>query len=248
MDAVFGRGMENSSFIDILILAMIAAFLVFRLRSALGRRTGHQRPPDRFPREVEDSGDTVIHLPERNAGGEGAGDADAPPPIPPSESAGDPDSEPERDDDRAVGLTQLKIADPSFEESHFLDGARGAFEMILDAFAGGDKSRLHALLADETFDRFAGEIDRRAAAGETLETTLVSFEAPEIADARVDGGRAAVTVRFSTEQVNLVRNEAGEVVDGDEAEVSRIVDIWTFERDLRSSDPNWRLAETRSGD
>lgn len=233
--------MESTGFIDILILAMIAAFLVFRLRSALGRRTGHQRRPDSVPREVEKSGDTVIHLPDRETTGRAPQDADdGPPPLDPADAEAMPDSE--------AGTVQLKAADPDFDEAQFLDGARIAFEMILDAYAGGDKEALRALLADDVLARFAREIDRRGDNDETLETTLVSFASVSVDDTRVEEGRAAVTVEFVTEQINVVRGSGGEIVDGDERKVARIVDIWTFERDLRSRDPNWRLVETRSGE
>ena len=176
--------MESTGFIDILILAMIAAFLVFRLRSALGRRTGHQRRPDSVPREVEKSGDTVIHLPDREATGRAPQDADdGPPPLDPADAEAMADSE--------AGTVQLKAADPDFDEAQFLDGARIAFEMILDAYAGGDKEALRALLADDVLARFAREIDRRSDNDETLETTLVSFASVSVEDTRVEKGRAA---------------------------------------------------------
>ncbi len=234
------RSMENSSFIDILILAMIAAFVVFRLRSALGRRTGHQRPPDKFPRDVEDSGDSVIHLPDRNADADAQrkDGADQPPPLSRPAESGSPSS----------GMTQLKIADPSFDETQFLDGARIAFEMILQAFADGNKDQLGTLLADDVLERFSGEIERREHAGESLETTLVSFASADILSARLDDGLATVDVKFVTDQIKLLRSEQGVVIEGDEARTSRTIDIWAFERDLRSDDPNWRLVETRSGD
>lgn len=236
--------MENSGFLDILILAMIAAFLVFRLRAALGRRTGRQRPPEGLPREAGDSGDTVIQLPDRQADSgkakagarpRGAGE---PPPLPEEEAAEQAPSAP--------GVAQLKIADPAFDEEKFLEGAHIAFETVVEAFAAGDKAQLEALLADDVFAQFAEEIDRRAAAGEVHETTLVSFAATEILSAQATDGRAAVTVRFVTEQVNLVRDAEKEIVAGDERTVRKIADVWTFARDTRSEDPNWRLVETRS--
>ena len=241
--------MGSTGFIDILILAMIAAFLVFRLRSALGRRTGHQRPPpsDSFPheaREAEDSGDTVIHLPDRKAERQEKRARDVPPPV----SAASGPAAAEDSGDAASALAQLKIADPGFDEADFLDGARIAFEMILGAFAEGDRGVLESLLADDVLARFVGEIERRERAGETCESALVSFRSTAIAAARVDGLRAAVTVAFDTEQINIVRDSDENLLSGDERKVERIADVWTFERDLHSNDPNWRLVETRSGD
>ncbi len=235
--------MENSGFIDILILAMIAAFLVFRLRSALGRRTGHQRPQDRFSRDTEDSGDTVVHLPER-----GSGDA-----APHKAPDGEPESAAEEDEAAVTspeipGLTELQDVDPDFGPDEFLEGARIAFEMILDAYASGDKDQMRALLADDVLERFVSEIDNRAQARRTLESTLVSFVSVSIETARIEGRSANVTVRFVTEQINLLRDEDGNAVEGDGQAVTQLVDVWTFERDLRSRDPNWRLVETGAAD
>lgn len=244
------RSMDASGFVDILIFAMIALFLVFRLRSVLGRRTGHERPPENIPpenvppenvpREVENAADPPARIPDAATprGGE------APPPIPRAGTTTDPAASVANPLD--AGLTELKIADPGFDEAVFLEGARGAFEFILDAFARGDKARLEPLLAGDVFDRFASEIDRREARKETLESALVSFVSADLVAATARGDRGGVTVRFVTDQINVTRNEEGEVVDGDETAVSRVVDIWSFDRNLPSDDPNWRLLQTRS--
>lgn len=228
--------MQGSGLFEILVLAMIAGFLVLRLRRVLGRRTGHEQPPDRFPREVEDTGDTVIPLPDRSASDGADPEAEAPP-LPPQSAAGEPS-----------GLTQIKIADPAFKEDEFLDGARIAFEMILEAFARGDKKQLRTLLGAGIYDDFAQEIDRREQAGERLETTLVSFVLADIVAAGVEAHKSRVTVKFLTEQVNVLRDAADATIEGDASTVSKITDLWTFERDTRSRDPNWQLVETRSDD
>lgn len=242
--------MDATGFVDILIFAMIALFLVFRLRSTLGRRTGHERPPENvppenappenIPREVENAADTPARVPDAAAseGGE------APPPIPRSAATADPAAPVASPLD--AGLTELKIADPGFDQATFLEGARSAFEFILDAFARGDKAQLEPLLADDVFERFASEIDRREARRETLESALVSFVSADLVAAMAQGDRGAVTVRFVTDQINVTRNEEGEVVAGDETTVSRVVDIWSFDRNIPSDDPNWRLLQTRS--
>ena len=236
-------GMESTGFVDILILAMIALFLVFRLRSALGRRTGHEPPPENVQREVENAADPPIRIPDA-APREGG---DAPPPVPRAEGGDNPPEAPTATP-LGAGLTELKIADPTFEEAAFLEGARGAFELVLNAFAKGDKAQLAQLLAADMFDRFAGAIDRREARKETLESALVSFVSADLVASTARGDRGVVTVRFVTDQMNVTRNEAGEVVDGDESAVSRVVDLWSFVRGLRSDDPNWRLLQARSGE
>ncbi|MFP6760055.1 MAG: Tim44/TimA family putative adaptor protein [Alphaproteobacteria bacterium] len=233
--------MQGSGFLEILVLAMIAGFLVLRLRSVLGRRTGNEPRGDRFrgeTRESDDSNDTVIQLPDRGDDKEQSGaDDDVQPPPPPRPEAGPPS-----------GLTQIKISDPGFNENEFLEGGRVAFEMILDAFAAGDKKRLKSLLAGPVYDGFASEIDRREQAGERLETTLVSFVLADIVGATVEGRKAWLTVKFLTEQVNVLRNAADEVIDGDPSSVEKINDVWIFGRDLKSRDPNWQLVETSSED
>ena len=236
--------MQGSGFLEILVLAMIAGFLVLRLRSVLGRRTGNEPRGDRFRRETresDDSNDTVIQLPDRGNDkeqSEGDDDVEPPPPPPPPRPEAGPPS----------GLTRIKIADPGFDENEFLEGGRVAFEMVLDAFAAGDKKRLKSLLAGPVYEGFASEIDRRERAGERLETTLVSFVLADIVGATVEGRKAWLTVKFLTEQVNVLRNAADEVIDGDPSSVEKINDVWTFGRDLKSRDPNWQLVETSSED
>lgn len=214
-------------FIDILLLAMIAAFLIFRLRSVLGRRTGNeqQRPnPYSSRRDAEGSGnDNVVNLPDRNG----------PPPPPDPATAG-----------QDHGLTQVKIADPSFDPRSFVGGAQAAFGMVVEAFAQGDTASLRPLLSDDLYDEFSSAIRTRIAEEEKLETTIEQIKSAEVVDGRVEGRTAFVTVRFVSSQVNVTRDADGAVVDGDPERVLDVTDIWTFARNTRSSDPNWTLVET----
>lgn len=145
------------------------------------------------------------------------------------------------------GLTRLRLADPRFDLDHFLEGARTAFAMIVEAFARGDKATLEPLLAPPVFASFAAAIDERAHRGHTLETRLHAIRAAEVLAADLDGHTARITVRFTSEQSNCTRDAAGRLVEGDPDAVETVVDVWTFERDVRSPDPNWLLVETRSG-
>lgn len=221
-------------FLDIIILAMIAGFLILRLRSVLGRRTGHERPPkDLMSRRTRESGSdgNVVELPDRGRrDGEATSGAQA------SQS----------DDPTAAALTQIQIADRTFESAEFVTGARTAFEMVVHAFATGDTGTLRSLLSDDVFENFDAAIKSRIEAGETLESTVITIRAADIVDARLDGRQAFVTVKFVTEQVNATRDSEGRVVDGDPNHVAEVTDIWTFSRNLRSRDPNWKLVETRS--
>ncbi|MCW2244556.1 putative lipid-binding transport protein (Tim44 family) [Azospirillum fermentarium] len=220
-------------FIEIVIFAMIAAFLVYRLRSVLGRRDNDEprrsnpyapTPTDR----AAPHGDNVIPMPGRDRG-----IADVPPPPAP----GEPES-------LAATLARIAAADRMFEEKNFLQGARAAFTMIVGAFAAGDTATLRPLLADPVYDSFAAAIRQRQQAGQTLETTIHRIVDADVTAARLDGRTVAVTVTFISEQTGVTRDASGAVVDGDPKAVETVTDIWTFTRDIRSNDPNWLLSET----
>lgn len=223
---------EGFFFIDILIFAMVAAFLVFRLRSVLGRRHGEerQRPnpiaPPPAGRGPMGEADNVVPLPGRVAPDLAA--------EPPAYSG--PVSV-------ADGIKQIRSADPSFTEKHFLQGAKAAFEMIVSAFAAGDTATLRPLLADEVYDNFAEAIRKRQQAGESLDTVIQSFESVDLTSARLEGRTAFCTVTFTTHQVNVTRDANGNPVEGD-GTAEEVVDIWTFSRNTRATNPNWVLVET----
>lgn len=219
---------DSFQFFDIILFAMVAAFLVLRLRSVLGRRTGHEQRRDPFgrPPVPEAATDNVVSLPERNKPSEDGADVG---PVP-----------------LATGLRQIHAADPSFEENGFLRGARGAFEMIVSAFAAGDTAALRPLLSDEVYDSFAEAIRTRVAAKETHETRLLSIDAVDLVEAGMDGRNAVATVKFVSQQINVTRAADGSIVDGDPERAVEKTDFWTFARNTRSTDPNWQLVATRS--
>jgi predicted lipid-binding transport protein (Tim44 family) len=216
--------MTDGGFIDIVLFAMVAVFLVLRLRSVLGRRTGTERRRELFERPV--GADNVVTLPDRGKPIEADGGA-APGSV-------------------AAGLAAIRGADPSFDPESFLHGARSAFEMIVGAFAAGDTATLRPLLSDEVYDRFAEAIQAREEAKETLETNLLSIKAADITEAELSGRTAYVTVRFVSDQVNITRAFDGSIVDGDPDRIVEKTDFWTFARNTRASDPNWQLVATRS--
>ena len=223
---------EGFAYIDILFFAMVAAFIALRLRSVLGRRTGHERRRSGGFGNARSNGatDNVVALPDR--------------PGPAAEAeAGIADL---ADGDVKAGLTQIRLADQRFDLRAFLSGARGAFEMIVEAYSAGDKEALRPLLADGVFNGFAGAIDQRRAAGQTLETQLIAIRAADVVEAGMQGSNARIAVRVTSEQVNVVRDSEGNVLEGDPGTAEDVVDIWTFERDTKSSDPNWILVETRT--
>lgn len=217
--------------IDLLLFGMIAAFLVLRLRSILGRRTGYERPP-----QTERQGGPV-QVP--GLGGlPPAADARVEPIRPPR---------PLPDPAGAVGviLTRMRTIDPSFDPAHFLGGAEAAFRMIVGAFATGDRVTLRNLLTDDTYRAFETAIAAREAAGETQQSEIRSIERAEIDQAALDGTRASITVRFVSDQVAQTLDRTGKPVSGTDA-VTEITDLWTFDRDQAQPDPAWRLSAARS--
>jgi len=224
----------GDQFFDIILFAMIAGFLVLRLRSVLGRRTGAERPPPQEPfarRRLETRpDDKVIELPESAV-------RRAPEP----ESAA-----PIKDEPLSAVLTQIQIADPSFQPQEFIKGATAAFEMIVGAYAKDDTKTLRPLLNDAVFADFSSAIAERQKAGHRLQSTLIGVKSAEIIEARLEGRVAFVTVKFVTEQINVTRDASGAVVDGGPDKATSVTDIWTFARNTRARDPNWTLVETRS--
>lgn len=235
---------EGFQFFDIILFAAIAAFLVLRLRNVLGKRTGHQQRPtgtDPFKREPDQGGqqpererDKVIPLPDRGQPEDAVTDEEL---KQAAEKAETPLS---------AGLTQIKLADREFDEDGFLEGARKAFEMILDAYARGDSKALRPLLSNDVFQDFDAAVKERDKAGQTLDTTLVYISSADIIEAELQGRTAFVTVKFVSEQINVLRDSEGNVIDGDPDHVTEVTDIWTFARNTRSRDPNWTLVATRS--
>lgn len=230
--------MEGFQFIDIIILAMAAGFIVLRLRSVLGRRTGHEppqtppQPNDAFSRSPDSrSPDNVVPMPANaRRGREGALDIEPAYQGTPMEA----------------GLVQLKMADPNFSVVRFLEGAAKAFEMIVAAYAKHDTDALKPLVSADVYAGFASSIQDREDRGETTETELVVLKPPKLESTEVVDGRAVISVRFQSEQVNVVREKAGNVIEGSRDHVESVTDVWTFARDLASRDPNWVLVATRS--
>ncbi len=227
--------MGDGYYLDIILFALVAAFLVLRLRSVLGRRDGFQGKNDQrlpFPGRSERLEDKPVRLPDRDAAADPA-IGDEPVLMPASVDA---------------GITQIRVADPSFDEREFLGGAQKAFELILQAFAQEDVRSLQALLSQDVYNNFVQTIRARQQAGEKLETTLVAIKSSDIVEAYMTGRTAHVTVKFVSEQISAVRNAKAEIIEGDATSVNEVVDFWTFARDIRSSNPNWTLIATGAPD
>ena len=213
-------------FIDILIFAAIALFLIFRLRSILGNRDGfEQKRPEQsaFDATVQTENDNsapkkIVPLRANNAVANGE------------------------------GLEAVRRADPSFKDDDFMQGAAGAFSLILQAFADGDLATLRRLLAFELYEEFASSVHTRNNEGDQLAITVQSIDDVQLIDATVKDFIASVTVKFVSQQSRVVTDKDGQVIDDESEEQATITDIWVFERDTQLNDPNWKLVETQTED
>jgi len=216
----------NSSLLSLLVLAGIAIFLILRLRSVLGTREGFEKPPAARPgpsearrREFE-----VI---------EGGPDRDITDHV-------------EDGSDSAKALAAMKLAEPGFSVSEFLQGARGAYEMILMAFENGDVDDLRPFLADDVMETFESVIRHREEQGLTIEASFIGIRELALDSASFDreSGVGEITVRFVGELTSVVRNADGQVIEGDPNEIKRQRDVWTFARHMGADNPNWELVAT----
>ncbi len=217
----------TNSLIQLLVLAAVAVFLILKLRSVLGTRDGFEKPP--VP--LED----VRARPRREADVAGADgpDRDITDHVTEGSSA-------------AEALAAMKRAEPAFSVNTFLQGARGAYEMILMGFEHGDLDRIRPFLAADVAQSFAAAIEERENRGLSVEANFVGLKEMALHDATFDPatGVGEVTVRFVGELTSIVRDKVGEVVEGRASEVKRQRDVWTFARKMGAADPNWQLVAT----
>ena len=224
----------------IVIFAALAIFVVWKLRSVLGSRTGEEKPPanpfERFrsPSDPSLPKADVLLFPKDG----------------PSTKAKDTEERwkgyADKGSPLSGALDAVHAADPNFTPASFLDGAKSAYEMIVSSFAKGDRASLRMLLSADVLESFDSAITTREQRGEVAESTFVAMHSATIVDAQLRQGAAQVTVRFSSSLINATRDRAGEVVDGDPEKVVEHEDVWTFARDVRSTDPNWKLIATDS--
>ena len=228
--------MDSSNIVTLIFMAA-AVFVFLQLRSVLGKRTGHERPPMDFPGSGEDRAaeadgaegdDNVITLPSRDG------------------------ADQYREIDRVAKtgtalnkqLRAIKDAAPIFSPREFLSGATMAYEMIVMAFADGDRKTLQNLLSKEVYDGFADALAEREKAGETVQTNFVGIEKMDIVGAELRDNSAHVTVSVISQLISATKDNEGKIIDGDPNEVAEVRDEWTFAKDVRDRDPNWKLIST----
>ena len=229
-----------------IIFLALAVFIFFRLRSVLGQRTGRERPPY-DPYSARDAvrspaNDKIVTLPQRPA--EPAISRLAEPAPPPADRWKDVA---ESGSSVAAGLDAIASADSGFDAKHFITGARAAYEMIVTAFAEGDRRQLRSLLSREVYDGFDAAIGERESRGETAETRFVSIDGSTITAADLRARTAQLTVRFVSKLISVTRGRTGNVIDGNAEKVTDVTDVWTFAREVSSRDPNWKVVATEAG-
>lgn len=232
-----------NEFLDLptLIVIVVAIFVLFRLRSVLGTRTGNERPPlvRRKPAEAAATDDSVVPLRPRGAGNPELNDE-----LRNRKIEAEIEQFARNNPDLATGLRAVAEVDPSFTPKSFLEGAKQAYEMIVTAFATGDRQTLKNLLEKDVFDGFQRAIADREAAGQKVDFTFVGLPKIEISDAEYDKKNVLVTVRFHAEVVSATRDKDGNLVEGNADQVQTIADEWSFARNPKSRDPNWKVVAT----
>ena len=233
------------------IIYATAAVLIFvKLRSVLGQRTGRERPPY-DPYSARDTvrptaadrtstNDNVVALPGRVV-------EPAPKPADVAVPADRWSGIAEPGSAVAAGLDAVAREDKSFDGKHFVAGARAAYEMIVTAYAEGDRRTLKNLLSRDVYDGFEAAIREREAKGETAESRFVSIDKSDLTEAELRGRTAQITIRFVSQLVSVTRDREGAVIEGSPDKVTDVTDVWTFARDLSSRDPNWKLVATEAG-
>jgi predicted lipid-binding transport protein (Tim44 family) len=217
----------NSPIIQLLVLAGIAVFLILRLRNVLGTRDGFEKPPAELPKTPKARGRPDFAVIE------GGPDRDVTEHVP-------------EDSGAAKALGQMKKIDPDFGVTDFLTGARGAYEMILMAFERGELAGIKPFLAPEVYEAFAEVVEEREKKGLKVEATFVGISEVSLKDATFDEDtqEAEITVRFTGELTSIVRDRAGDIVEGNANEIKKQRDTWTFARTMGTPDPNWLLVAT----
>ena len=230
-----------------LLFLALAVVIFLRLRSVLGRRTGNERQPfDPFSTgESHNDGahaktqDKVIPMPRtRESAGDMAPSAEE---IETQVGKFAPKGSP-----LAKSLMQIIKIDPSFEPEHFVRGAKAAYEMIVMAFAEGNRKSLKQLLSSEVYEGFSSALDEREKQGESVESSFVGIGKADIIEANLKNKLAQITVKFVSELITATRDKEGRVIDGDPNAVREVTDIWTFAREVSSRDPNWKLVATEA--
>lgn len=243
--------MDGRIDVTTLLFLVLAVVIFLKLRSVLGRRTGHEQgrfeqykaQQEARQQAREAATDKVVTLPRRDREENDAR---------PVEQEARVDGE-QRMRDYAAGndeigkaLVDMVRADPSFDPAHFVQGAKAAYEIVVTAFAEGNRKTLKDLLSPDVYEGFSGAITEREGRGEQMDQSFVGIKAADLVEAEVKGGIAQLTVKFVSELISATRDRAGVVINGDPKKIREVTDIWTFAREVMSRNPNWKLVATQA--
>lgn len=236
--------MNEFPYIDIIILAAVAGFIIFRLRSVLGKRIGHEQhfSSGFVSPSSESEEERVIQLPHVNGKEEEErvrfnSNYDNNEQL--SENI-------TNNPEIAAGLVAISSKDNSFSYQQFIEGAKSAYEMALEAYSNNDIDTLKSLMSEEVYSSFADSIKEYQENNHKIDLTLVSILSEEPVSAGVNKNIAYIAIRFESEQIHLIRDENNEIISGDASRIEKEVDIWRFERNIKSSNPNWQIVAVRS--
>ena len=244
----------NNSGIDIvsIIFLGIAVVIFLYLRSILGSRTGNERntydtyrndggEQNSNTRETRHGQDNVITMPERHETADNSG-----PETPPINIADQIAKHAEADSPLAKGLQEIADADQDFIPDQFMDGAERAYEMIITAYSEGDKRLLKRLLAKDVYEGFVAAIDEREANNQSMTTQFIGFDKVALLEAGIEDKQAEITVKYKSSLIRIITDQDGTVVEGNDKEIEKVTDIWTYARPISGRDPNWKLIATKS--
>lgn len=227
-----------------ILILVIAVVVILRLRNVLGQKRGHERPPyEPYTRRDTAPGgaDNVVRLPRTEAPQKGASE------TMPTRDAETRVREFMPENNPVVpGLIEIARNDPAFDPRHFVQGAKSAYEMIVTAFAEGNRRLLKQFLSREVFEGFSGAIGERESRGEAVDTSFVGIDKADIIEAEMKNRTARVTVKFVSQLITAIRSRGGDIIDGDPKQIREVTDIWTFAREVTSKDPNWKLVATQA--
>lgn len=233
-----------------LISLIVALIAIWKLRSVLGQRTNHdetridQQLRERAERERQAAANQkVVTMPRR--------DRDEAPATGPADQAAIAQAEAKLKTyatDPAVeqGLLAILRADSAFDPDHFVNGSKQAYEMIVTAFAEGNRKMLKDLLSREVMDGFNAAITDREKRGEVIDQSFVGISKAGITEAELKNGQATITVKFESQLISATRDKGGEVISGDPQKITDVTDYWSFAREIASKNPNWKLVATQS--
>jgi predicted lipid-binding transport protein (Tim44 family) len=219
--------------VDLIVLAAVTVFILLRLYGVLGQNIGHDDSQNSRDATFDGNNKVIELTPGELERGR-------------DEATSQPSPEPDMElsDELDAQAAALREEDPQFRMDQFIDGAKGAFEMVLDSYSKDDRETLRFLLSKSLYDEFAGELKQRKEQEQYTDTTLVSILEVEPVTIELDGKKATITVRFLSEQISVDRTSEGETVEGSASPIEQVEDTWSFTRDLRSSNPNWKIVAT----